>query len=181
MLLKVKATLLPGVLFSQLCPAFCNPMDCSPPGFFVLGFPSQEYLSGLSFLPPGYHHDSGIRPGSPALQADSLPPGKLTLFPRGSHTPSQRKSQFNMYVIRSHMPCGIAKMKTSTSWDFPHGPMVKNPSANAGDMGLIPGPGRSHMPWSNKALVPQRLKPTHLEPVRHNKRSDCDEKPEHSN
>ena len=25
----------------------------------------------------------------------------------------------------------------------------KNPPANAGDMGLIPGPGRSHMPQSN--------------------------------
>ena len=35
--------------------------------------------------------------------------------------------------------------------------MVKNPSANAGDMGLSPGPGRSHMPRSNKARVPQLL------------------------
>ena len=25
----------------------------------------------------------------------------------------------------------------------------RNPSANAGDTGLIPAPGRSHMPWSN--------------------------------
>ena len=35
--------------------------------------------------------------------------------------------------------------------------MVKNPSANAGDTGLSPGLGRSHMPWSNKARVPQLL------------------------
>ena len=35
------------------------------------------------------------------------------------------------------------------SRDFPGGAVVKNPPANAGDMGLIPGPGRSHMPWSN--------------------------------
>ena len=27
--------------------------------------------------------------------------------------------------------------------------MVENPPANAGDMGSIPGPGRSHMPQSN--------------------------------
>ena len=33
--------------------------------------------------------------------------------------------------------------------DFPGGAMVKNPPANAGDTGLIPGPGRSHMPRSN--------------------------------
>ena len=28
---------------------------------------------------------------------------------------------------------------------FPGGSVVKNPPANAGDMGLIPGLGRSHM------------------------------------
>ena len=33
--------------------------------------------------------------------------------------------------------------------DFPGGAVVKNPPANAGDTGLSPGPGRSHMPWSN--------------------------------
>ena len=34
-------------------------------------------------------------------------------------------------------------------WDVPGGAVVKNPPANAGDTGSIPGPGRSHMPWSN--------------------------------
>ena len=33
--------------------------------------------------------------------------------------------------------------------DFPGGPAVKNLPANAGDMGLIPDPGRFHMPWGN--------------------------------
>ena len=33
--------------------------------------------------------------------------------------------------------------------DFPGGAVFKNPSANAGDTGSIPGLGRSHMPWSN--------------------------------
>ena len=33
--------------------------------------------------------------------------------------------------------------------DFPGGAEVKNPPANAGDTGPIPGPGRSHMPRSN--------------------------------
>ena len=33
--------------------------------------------------------------------------------------------------------------------DFPGGTVVKNPPANAGDTGLSPGPGRSHMPLSN--------------------------------
>ena len=66
--------------------------------------------------------------------------------------------------------------------------MVENPPANAGDMGSSPGPGISHMPWSNSARVPQLLsqsarasepqllKPTRLEPVLRNKRSHCNEK-----
>ena len=33
--------------------------------------------------------------------------------------------------------------------DLPGGTVVKNPPANAGDVGLSPGPGRSHMSWSN--------------------------------
>ena len=32
---------------------------------------------------------------------------------------------------------------------FPGGAVVKNPPANAGDTGTIPGPGRTHMPWSH--------------------------------
>ena len=41
--------------------------------------------------------------------------------------------------------------------DFPGGAVVKNPPASAGDTGAIPGPGRSHMPWSNQARAPQLL------------------------
>ena len=32
---------------------------------------------------------------------------------------------------------------------FPGGTVVKNPPANAGDTGSSPGPGRSHVLWSN--------------------------------
>ena len=44
-------------------------------------------------------------------------------------------------------------------WGFPAGAVVKNPPANAGDMGSSPGPGRSHMPQSNWARAPQLLSP----------------------
>ena len=37
------------------------------------GFSRQEYWSGLPFPSPGDLPDPGIEPGSPALQADSLP------------------------------------------------------------------------------------------------------------
>ena len=39
--------------------------------------------------------------------------------------------------------------------DFPGGPLVKNPPANAGDTGSIPCQGHFHMQWSNRAHSPQ--------------------------
>ena len=41
--------------------------------------------------------------------------------------------------------------------DFPGGAVVKNLPANAGDMGLIPGPGRCHSLQNYKARAPQLL------------------------
>ena len=48
-----------------------------------MGFSRQEYWSGLPFPSPGDLPDPGIKPGSPALQADSLPsepPRKPCIF-----------------------------------------------------------------------------------------------------
>ena len=53
--------------------------------------------------------------------------------------------------------CLAVSLKMKHNWDFPGGTVVKNPLANAGDMGSSPGPGRSHMPQSNQARVPQLL------------------------
>ena len=55
--------------------------------------------------------------------------------------------------------------------DFPSGPVDKNPPAGAGDMGLIPGPGRFHVaveqlsPWAtaSEARVPYSLCPSSRE------------------
>ena len=44
-----------------------------------MGFPRQEYWSGLPFPSPGDLPNPGIEPRSPALEADALtsePPGK---------------------------------------------------------------------------------------------------------
>ena len=38
-----------------------------------MGFPRKEYWSGFPFPSPGDLPDPGIKPESPALQADSLP------------------------------------------------------------------------------------------------------------
>ena len=63
----------------QPCPTLCDPMDCSLQAPQSMWFSKQEYWSGLPFPSPGGLPDPGIKPGSPALQADSLlsqPPGK---------------------------------------------------------------------------------------------------------
>ena len=52
--------------------------------------------------------------------------------------------------------CLIKNKKVRT-----YGPVVENLPANAGDMGSIPGQGRSHMLQSNQVPVPQLLKPKH--------------------
>ena len=43
------------------------------------------------------------------------------------------------------------------SWDFPGGPVVKNPPPNAGDTGSIPDWGRSHVPQGSWARALQLL------------------------
>ena len=58
---------------TQWCPTFCDPMDYSLSGSPSMGFSRQEYWSGLPFPSPGDLPYPGIEPGSPALQADSLP------------------------------------------------------------------------------------------------------------
>ena len=45
-----------------------------------MGFSRQEYWSGVPFPSPGDLPNPGIQPGSPSLQADTLPsepPGKI--------------------------------------------------------------------------------------------------------
>ena len=67
------------------------------------------------------------------------------------------------------------------SRDFPGGPVGKNPPANAGDTGLIPGLGRSYVWQNNNAPAPQLLRLHTLEPMLCNKRSHHNEKPVHCN
>ena len=52
----------------QPCPTLCDPTSYT----LSVGFPRQEYWSGLSFPSPGHLPCSGIKPSSPALQTDSL-------------------------------------------------------------------------------------------------------------
>ena len=57
----------------QSCPTLCNSVGSSLPDASVCGVSRQEYWSGLPCSPPGDLPNPGIKPRSPALQADSLP------------------------------------------------------------------------------------------------------------
>ena len=52
---------------------FATPWTAAYQALLSMGLSRQEYWSGLSFPSPGDLHDSEIKPGSPALQADSYP------------------------------------------------------------------------------------------------------------
>ena len=58
---------------------FVTPWTVSYQAPLSMGFSRQWYWIGLPFLSPGDLPDPGIEPGSPTLQADTLPsdpPGK---------------------------------------------------------------------------------------------------------
>ena len=50
--------------------------------------------------------------------------------------------------VKKRNPLKIAPKKKKKK-DLPGGKVVKNLPAKVGDMGLIPGLGGFHMPWSN--------------------------------
>ena len=56
---------------------FATPWTIARQAPLSMGFSRQEYWSGLPFPSPGDLPDPGIKPGSPALQADALPPELL--------------------------------------------------------------------------------------------------------
>ena len=64
---------------TQSCPTLVNPWTVAYQVPLSTGFPRQEYWSGLPFSSTRDLPDPGTEPGSPTMQADSLPsepPGK---------------------------------------------------------------------------------------------------------
>ena len=59
------------VLVAQSCLTLCDPMDCSLLGSSVHGILQARILEWVTFPSAGDLPDPGIKPGSPALQADS--------------------------------------------------------------------------------------------------------------
>ena len=55
-----------GGSVAKLCPTLATPRTVAHQAPLSMGFPREEYWSGLPFLPPGNLPDPGIEPGSPA-------------------------------------------------------------------------------------------------------------------
>ena len=62
-----------GGLAAKSCLTLATPWTVARQAPLSMGFSRKEYWSGLPFPPPGDLPNPGIKPGSPALQADSLP------------------------------------------------------------------------------------------------------------
>ena len=66
-------------LVDKSCPTLVTQWTVACQAPLSMGFSRQEYWSRVPFPSPGALPDPGIKPGSSALQADSLPselPGK---------------------------------------------------------------------------------------------------------
>ena len=61
------------VIVTQSCSTLCDPMDCSLPGPSVHGILQVRILEWIAISFSRGLPDPGIKVGSPALKADSLP------------------------------------------------------------------------------------------------------------
>ena len=70
------------------------------------------------------------------------------------HTKLVASWELTHFVQQSHRETAFKgnmayKKKNKNKQGFPGGSVVKMLPANAGDVGMIRGPERSHMPWGN--------------------------------
>ena len=68
-----KSTAVVDALVVKSCPTLCNPTDCSPPGSSIHGISQVRILEWIAISFSRGLPDPGIKVGSPALKADSLP------------------------------------------------------------------------------------------------------------
>ena len=88
---------------AKLCLTLCNPTDCGPPGS-SMGFPRQDYWSGLPFPTPGDLPNPGMEPMSPVSPA--LACEFLTTEPPGKPLPIVKTDSFPLppILIPSQIP-----------------------------------------------------------------------------
>ena len=111
----------------QLCLTLSDPMDCSPPGSSIHGIFQARVLewAAIAFSNRNWQDNS------------KMYVEKTRICNRQSWSTYTNVSLLQNYRNYDSMV------------DFSGGTVDKNPSANAGDMGSIPGPRRSYMLLSN--------------------------------
>ena len=106
--------------------SFATPEPVAHQSPLSMGFSRQEYQSGFPFHSPGDLPDPGFKPGSPALQADSLPLGCQRSLYVGSHplsviTWSSREVTWNTRGETDHVTRNMTVLWNSPdSWPFNH-------------------------------------------------------------
>ena len=112
------------------------------------GFFRQEYWSGLPCPPPGDLPNPGIKPRSPALQADSLlsePPGKpkntgigsLSLFQGNFPTQEVNRGLLHCRWTFYQLSCQGSPHTRILEWKYP---TYSNSSMNATTFPTLPKP-----------------------------------------
>ena len=109
--------------------SFATPWTVAYQAPLSMGFPRQEYWSGLPCPPPGDLPNPGVKPMSPPLAGG-----------------------FFTRVTRETQLCSCVHLKLC--WDFPGGPVVKSLPPSAEDVGSIPDQG-TKIPYSPGATKPQ--------------------------
>ena len=98
-----------GGLVIKLCLTLERPRTVACQAPLSMGFSRQEYWSGLPFPFPGDLPDPGIKPRSPALQADSLLTelqGKLSLLVIVSRRNVPEKGTMVSFYLQSYVDIG---------------------------------------------------------------------------
>ena len=105
------------MLIAQLYPTLCDPMDCNLPGSSVHGILQVRRLEWVAIPFSGDLPNPGIKPGSPALQADffftALQGDSLPSEPLGKSLWGVKTHQLSspFYAVQGHL-------QRLTKWNF---------------------------------------------------------------
>ena len=92
-------------------------MDCSPPGqpHLSMGFPKQEYWSGLPFPPPGDLSDPGIESTTFALGASQV----VLVVKKPLANAGDMRCGFYPWIEKIPLEEGMATHPSILAWGIP--------------------------------------------------------------